>query len=88
MMRDIVPAPHLADMPAPSPTEILGALEEWLEAHGAMTHFLLSEGSAGDVDEAQWSAQHRVISKRQHDAIERAIAVVTAAKKHGIWGGQ
>jgi len=67
---------------AVSATEAVAALREWLEAHGAMVHFLL-RGQDGDADRAQWDAAHRVISKRQSDAIERAIAIVDAAKKHG-----
>lgn len=68
---------------AVSAAELLGALNEWLRAHSAMVHFLLGEAPAGEHNEAQWDAQRRVIHKRQADAIERAIAVVEAAKKHG-----
>lgn len=68
---------------AVSASELLGALNEWLRAHSAMVHFILGEHPPGSHSEAQWDAQHREIHKRQADAIERAIAVVEAAKKHG-----
>lgn len=72
----------MTDNKAVSASELLGALQEWLRAHSAMVHSLL-KGHDGDVGMAQWDATHRVVSKRTADAIERAIAVVDAAKKHG-----
>lgn len=72
----------MTDNKAVSATEAVATLSEWLKAHSATVHFLLS-GRPGDEDEAHWQAAHRVAHKQQSDAIERAIAVVDAAKKYG-----